>query len=58
MSTTVCVNGTVQFTFFFFCHEIEHYHCHELWFAYYNSCTLIFSSLKLQNGLKNTFYGR
>ena len=33
-------------------HKIEHYHCHELWFGYCNTCTLIFSLLKLENGLK------
>ena len=51
MDTTVYVNGTVQFTFFLG-HENEYYHCHKLWFAYCNTCTFIFSSLKLKNGLK------
>ena len=51
MSTTVCGNGTVQFTFFFImklnisittsCDSLK-----------YNTCNLIFSSLKLENGLK------
>ena len=38
--------------YFLLDHEIEHYHYHELWFAYCNTCNLIFSSLKLENGLK------
>ena len=46
MSTTVCVNGTVQFN------DIERYHCHELRFAYCNTCTFVLSLLKLENGMK------
>ena len=46
MSTTVCVNGTVQFN------EIERYHCHELRFAYCNTCTFVLSLLNLENGMK------
>ena len=38
--------------YFLFGHLIKHYHCHELWFAYCNTCKVIFSSLKLENGLK------
>ena len=38
--------------YFLLGHEIKHYHCHELWFAYCDTCTLIFSSLKLENWLK------
>ena len=38
--------------YFLLDHEIEHYHCHELRFAYCNICNLTFSSLKLENGLK------
>ena len=33
-------------------HKIEHYHYHELWFAYCNTCTLTWSLLKLENGMK------
>ena len=32
--------------------EIEHYHCYGLSFGHGNHCNLIFSSLKLENGLK------
>ena len=56
ISTTVRVNDTAWFgTFewhFLLCHEIEYYHCHKLWFAHCNPCNVIFSSLKLGNGLK------
>ena len=52
ISTTVRVNGTLFFIYFFLGHEIEHYHCHELWFGYCNTCTLMFSSLNHKNGLK------
>ena len=38
--------------YFLLGHEIEHYHCHELRFSYCNPSNLIFSSLKLENGLK------
>ena len=38
--------------YFLLADEIEHYHCHKLWFAYCNTCKLIFSSLELENGLK------
>ena len=38
--------------YFLFGHQIKHYHCYELWFAHCNHCNLIFSSLKLENGLK------
>ena len=55
MSITVGVNGTVQCTSFLFMNEIEHYYCHELWFTYCNNCNLIFSSLKLENGLKKHY---
>ena len=48
MSTTVWVDGTVQFTFFL----TEHYHCDALRFAYCHTCTLMFLSLKLENGPK------
>ena len=33
-------------------HKIEHYHYHELWFAYCNTFTLTWSLLKLENGIK------
>ena len=33
-------------------HEIEKFHCHRLWFRYFNICTLSFSLLKLENGPK------
>ena len=47
MSTTVRVNGTVQFTFFFIM-RLTHYHYRDLWFAYCNTCNLILSwSLKM-----------
>ena len=74
MSTTLCVNDTVQFTFFLvmrltlswwtplsyrnqsidlLCKKrVKHYHGHELWVVYCNTCTLYFLSLKLENGVK------
>ena len=51
MSTTVCVNGTVQF-YFLLDQEIQHYYYHGLRFTYSNNCNLFFSSLKPENGLK------
>ena len=38
--------------YFLLGHKIEHYHCHELWFACCTTCNLNFSSPKLENGLK------
>ena len=42
----------VLFSYILLGHEIEHYHCYELLFAYCNPCNLNFSSIKLENGLK------
>ena len=36
----------VQFNLLSSCHEIEHYHCHELWWTYCNTCTLSFFIIK------------
>ena len=47
MSTTVCVNSNVQITFFLVIR------LNKLSFAYCNTCNLLFSPLKFQNGLKN-----
>ena len=60
MSITACVNGTIQFNFFLVM-TLNNYHCHELWLAYWNTCKLIFTSLKFENGLnvaeiKNRFF--
>ena len=38
--------------YFLLDYEIERYHCHKFEFAYFNTCNLIFSPLKLENGLQ------
>ena len=49
MSTTVCANGTVQFTFFLIMRLNIVTSCDSL---VANTCNLILSSLKLENKLK------
>ena len=51
MSTTVCVNGTVQFTFFLVM-RFNVTFVTSYFFAYYNTCNLTFSLLKLEHRLK------
>ena len=41
------------FNLLFLGHQIEHYYWHELGLAYCKPYTLIVSSLKLEDGLKN-----